>query len=101
MCTDDLSSNLSSRPSPSLPSSLPSRLSLSLPLPLSPPALSISPAVKRPKSVPEDLMSSGDERGSLFSESDLLRPFEEEVPRFDYYGYGDSPMTLLLSPCLH
>uniref|UniRef100_A0A8C5AW46 EH domain binding protein 1 n=1 Tax=Gadus morhua TaxID=8049 RepID=A0A8C5AW46_GADMO len=43
------------------------------------------PEVKRQKSVPEDLMSSGDERGSLLLESDLLRPFEEEVLRFDYY----------------
>ena len=88
-------------PPPSISSPL--SLSLSLPLtlsfyPSSSPSLSISPEVKRQKSVPEDLMSSGDERGSLLLESDLLRPFEEEVLRFDYYGYGDSRINLLFIP---
>ncbi|XP_030234226.1 EH domain-binding protein 1 isoform X2 [Gadus morhua] len=55
------------------------------------------PEVKRQKSVPEDLMSSGDERGSLLLESDLLRPFEEESEFRDTSQYVVGELSALES----
>ncbi|CAL8254185.1 unnamed protein product [Lota lota] len=55
------------------------------------------PEVKRQRSVPEDLKSSGDERGSLLSESDLLRPFEEESEFRDTSQYVVGELSALES----
>ncbi|CAL8298380.1 unnamed protein product [Merluccius merluccius] len=55
------------------------------------------PEVKRQRSVPEDLKSSGDERGSLLLESDLLRPFEEESEFRDTSQYVVGELSALES----